>query len=68
MTNDERWKEIEEYLSSIALDVSHRSFAPGSRIGARHLLLLMRRHVVRIEELLLEDEVVEEQACSQGNI
>lgn len=54
MTEDERWDEIEELFDSIVLDVQHRCYAEHSPIGAGHVALLVKRHLVRIDELLLE--------------
>ena len=55
MTDEERWAEIEECFEAVRLDVENRCYADRSIVGARYLELLVRRHLRRIDELLLED-------------
>ena len=54
MTKEERWKEIEECFKSIELDVKSRCYVEHSTTGIRYMVLLVRKHLGRIDELLLE--------------
>lgn len=56
----ERWTFIEELLDSIILDVRHRCYVSKSHTGVRYVTSLVRRHLMRIEELLLEEEMYDE--------
>lgn len=58
MTRDERWREIEECFDSIELDIQHRCYSGRSVSGPGYIALLVRRHLSRIDLLLLE-EIVE---------
>ena len=51
----DRWLEIEECLDSIVLDVQNRCYPEQSDTGVRGLMLLVRRHLWKVEQLLLED-------------
>ena len=57
MTDEERWAEIEEHLHTIGLDVQHRCYDEHSVTGVRYVQMLVRRNLVQIDKLLLEDLV-----------
>lgn len=50
-----RWLEIEECLDSLVMDVQHRCYPEHSDTGVRGLMLLVRRHLWKVEQLLLEE-------------
>ena len=57
MTDDERWKEIEECFDSIVLDVQHRCYSKHSVTGAMYLAALVRRHLAHIDVCLASGEM-----------
>lgn len=57
---NEAWTIIEELLDSIASDVHHRCYVPQSHTGVRSITLLVKRHLIRIDELLLEQEMCDQ--------
>ena len=50
-----RWTEVEECLDSIVMDVQHRCYPEPGTSGVRHLLMVVRRHLLQIDQLLLEE-------------
>ncbi|MCK4958021.1 MAG: hypothetical protein KAT00_01440 [Planctomycetes bacterium] len=61
VSETKRWTAIEELLDSIALDVQHRCYISKSRTGVRYVTSLVRRHLMRVEELLAEEEMYNKQ-------
>ncbi len=50
-----RMEEVEELFESIVLDVQHRCYGPGTA-GPQHLEVLVRRTLLQIDLLLLEED------------
>lgn len=56
MTNDEIWEEVEECFYGMYKDAVNRCYTKHSMTGIRHLQLLVRRNLIRIDRALLEIE------------
>ena len=57
VTIDELWQEAETWLDGIADTVSHRCYREYSMIGARAILIEVRKHLTWIDRVLLEIEI-----------
>lgn len=52
-TEEEIWEEVEDCFYSLYKDVKHRCYPKQDIVGARYIEVLARRHLSRIDYLLL---------------